>query len=67
MDNEEVLQALAYLIGTPYEPSVKGIITEITGRARVVGPNEIRTLEFDINRIHIRTDANQIIQGFSFA
>ncbi|MFJ4442924.1 hypothetical protein ACIPZ8_12625 [Pseudomonas sp. NPDC089422] len=67
MNNEEVLQALAHLIGTPYEPSVKSTITGITGRARVVGPNEISTKEYDINRIHIRTDANQLIQGFSFS
>ncbi|MGJ7547299.1 hypothetical protein [Pseudomonas alloputida] len=66
MNNDEVLQALAHLIGTPYEPSVKSTITEITGRPRVVGPNEMSTKEYDINRIHIRTDANQLIQGFSF-
>ncbi|WP_416466061.1 hypothetical protein [Pseudomonas sp. LFS044] len=66
MNNEEVLQALAHLIGTPYEPSVKATITEITGRARVVGPKEISTKEYDIDRIHINADANSLIQGFSF-
>jgi len=66
MNNDEVLQTLAHLIGTPYEPSVKDTITEITGRSRVVGPNEVSTREYDIDRIHIRTDANQLIQGFSF-
>jgi len=66
MNNDEVLQTLAHLIGTPYEPSVKETITKITGRSRVVGPNEGSTLEYDIDRIHIRTDANQLIQGFDF-
>jgi hypothetical protein len=66
MNNDEVLQALAHLINTPYEPSVKDTITEITGRPRVVGPNEMSTREYDINRIHIKTDGNQLIQGFSF-
>ncbi|BBH48685.1 hypothetical protein [Pseudomonas sp. KU43P] len=66
MNNEEILQALAHLIGTPYEPSVKDTIVEITGRKRVVGPREICTKELDPNRIHIRVDANSLIQGFSF-
>jgi len=66
MNNDEILQSLAHLIGTPYEPSVKGTITEITGCPRVVGPNEMSTHEYDATRIHINTDANQLIQGFSF-
>ena len=66
MNNEQALQALAHLIGTPYEPSVKATISEITGRARVVGPNEMTTKEYDINRIHINADANSLIQGFTF-
>ncbi|AGZ37781.1 hypothetical protein C4Q28_01600 [Pseudomonas sp. SWI6] len=66
MNNEEVLQALAHLIGTPYEPSIKDAITAITGRPRVVGPNEITTREYDINRVHIKTDAHAVIQGFRF-
>ncbi|HDS1678767.1 TPA: hypothetical protein QEM39_000232 [Pseudomonas putida] len=67
MNNEQVLQALAHLIGTAYEPSVKATISEITGRVRVVGPNEISTKEYDVERIHIKTDANSLIQGFSFS
>lgn len=66
MNNEQALQALAHLIGTPYEPSAKATISEITGRARVVGPNDMSTKEYDINRIQINTDANSLIQGFSF-
>lgn len=66
MNNEQVLQALAHLIGTPYEPSVKATISEITGRARVVGPREMSTKEYDVERIHINADANSLIQSFSF-
>lgn len=66
MTNEEALQAITHLIGTPYEPSVKDTITAITGRDRVVGPGEASTREYDSNRIHIVTDANRLIQGFSF-
>ncbi|MDI9776968.1 MULTISPECIES: hypothetical protein [Pseudomonas] len=66
MNNDEVLQTLAHLIGTPYEPSVKEIIRELTGRTRIVGPNEFSTRDFDSNRIHIRADANQLITGFAF-
>ncbi|MDZ3994699.1 I78 family peptidase inhibitor [Pseudomonas sp. Teo4] len=66
MNNEQALQALAHLIGTPYEPSVKNTIAEITGRTRIVGPKEISTKEYDPDRIHINTDANGLIQGFSF-
>ena len=32
----------------------------------MVGPNEMSTLEYDINRVHIKTDANGLIKGFSF-
>jgi len=66
MTNEEVLQAIAHLIGTPYEPSVKDTITAITGRDRVVGPGEASTREYDSNSIHIITDANRLIESFSF-
>ncbi|WP_176508484.1 MULTISPECIES: hypothetical protein [Pseudomonas] len=66
MNNDEILQTLAHLIGTRYEPSVKHVITQLTARPRVVGPNEISTREYDITRIHINTDANQLIQGFTF-
>ncbi|MBC3501084.1 hypothetical protein HU761_06635 [Pseudomonas sp. SWRI59] len=66
MNNDEALQALAHLVDTPYEPGVKATISALTGRARVVGPNEMSTLEYDTNRVHIRTDANGLIKGFSF-
>jgi hypothetical protein len=66
MNNDEALQALAQLVNTPYEPGVKSTISALTSRARVVGPNEMSTREYDTNRVHIKTDANGLIQGFSF-
>lgn len=66
MTNDEVLQALAHLIGTPYTPSVKATIREITGRARVYGYNEIITLQYDPSRISIVADAEQLIEAFHF-
>ncbi|WP_336332233.1 hypothetical protein [Pseudomonas putida] len=66
MTNEEVLQTLAHLVGTTYAPALKGTICALTGRTRVVGPNEICTLEYDVERIQIKADANLLIQGFDF-
>jgi len=67
MNNEEVQQALAHLIGTQYDSAVKATIAEITCRTRIVGPEDMSTKEYDVNRIHIAVDANNLIQGFSFA
>ncbi len=67
MSNEVVLQQLQHLIGTRYVPTVKTYISELTGRARVTGPNEPTTREFDSNRINIAADDEAIITGFSFA
>ncbi|MFF7710350.1 hypothetical protein [Pseudomonas sp. NPDC007930] len=66
MDNETVIRTLQHLIGTPYTPDVKATITELTGRERVVGPNDIATHEFDLNRVRIVADADAIITGFTF-
>ncbi len=66
MTNEEVLQTLQPLIGTPYEPSVKARITELTGRLRVAGPHELMTREHDMQRITLVTDDEEVIQGFRF-
>ncbi|MHC6228051.1 I78 family peptidase inhibitor [Pseudomonas sp. X10] len=66
MTNEEALQALETLIGTPYEPSVKATISELTGRLRVVGPSEFTTREYDLQRITIVVDEDDAIQGFRF-
>ncbi|MFD2645831.1 I78 family peptidase inhibitor [Pseudomonas japonica] len=66
MTNEEVQVALAKLIGCEYTQAVKAQITELTGRARVVGPNDVSTLEMDESRIHVVAGGNGMITGFHF-
>ncbi|MBF8742277.1 I78 family peptidase inhibitor [Pseudomonas guariconensis] len=66
MTNEEVVHELQYLIGLPYEGSIKTAITQATGRTRVVGPNEMSTREFDPERVHVRVDASGAVSGFAF-
>ncbi|WP_110969766.1 I78 family peptidase inhibitor [Pseudomonas huaxiensis] len=67
MTNEEVLVALADLIGTPYTPEVKARIIECTARRRVVGPDEVSTKEFDDSRINVMAGGDGLISGFHFA
>ncbi|PTV54017.1 MULTISPECIES: hypothetical protein [Pseudomonas] len=66
MTNEEVLQTLAHLVGTRYVPELKGTICALTGRTRVVGPNEMSTHDYDAERIQIKADADLMIQSFAF-
>ncbi|KQB53478.1 hypothetical protein AQS70_10150 [Pseudomonas endophytica] len=66
MNNDEVKKAISHLIGTPYVPSVKAYISELTGRTRVVGVNEVSTKEMDPNRIHLIGDDNNCIASFQF-
>ncbi|AJA13676.1 hypothetical protein DZA28_27520 [Pseudomonas alloputida] len=66
MTNEEVLQTLAHLVGTRYVPELKGTICALTGRTRVVGPNEMSTRDYDAERIQIKADADLMIQSFAF-
>jgi hypothetical protein len=66
MTNEQIVQQLQYLIGSRYVPSVKTYISELTGRPRVLGPNEASTLELDANRIAVGVDAAGRIAAFSF-
>ena len=66
MSNEEIVHALQHLIGMPYEASIKTNITQVTGRTRVVGPNEMCTREFDPERVHVRVDASGAVSGFAF-
>ncbi|MBA1204052.1 hypothetical protein G7009_20230 [Pseudomonas capeferrum] len=66
MTNEEILQTLKALIGTTYEPSIKEVISQRTGRARVVGPKDITTCEFDPQRIQIAVDQANMIKEFRF-
>ncbi|MCV4285263.1 hypothetical protein [Pseudomonas capsici] len=66
MTNEQITQALQYLIGTRYVPSVKPYISELTGRTRVLGASDVSTREFDLNRVHVGTDDAGLISGFTF-
>lgn len=66
MTNEEILQTLQTLIGTTYDASIKETIKVRTGRARVVGPQDIATREIDTQRIQIIADKANIIQEFRF-
>ncbi len=66
MNNEQVSQLISHLIGTRYVPSVKAYISELTGRTRVVGVNEVSTKEFDTDRIYIKADDNNCIVSFQF-
>lgn len=66
MTNEEVLVAIAGLIGTAYSEDTKRRITECTARARVVGPHDITTKEFDESRVQVITGGNGLIEGFRF-
>lgn len=66
MTNEQVIAALVHLIGTEYTSSLKAEITEITGRQRIVGPNEASTMEYDLNRVHVVADGELKITGFTF-
>ncbi|RRV09147.1 hypothetical protein EGJ27_05080 [Pseudomonas sp. v388] len=66
MTNEQITQALQFLIGSRYVPSIKTYISELTGRARVLGANDVSTREFDLNRIHVHTDDAGLISGFTF-
>ncbi|MFJ4156532.1 hypothetical protein ACIPZF_17250 [Pseudomonas sp. NPDC089752] len=66
MNNEEVLQALAHLIGTTYDENTRDTVMRITGRVGVLGPGDIRTLQLDPNRITIRANSDSLIEGFAF-
>lgn len=66
MTNEQIECTLKHLIGTQYTAALKAYITETTGRARVVGPNEITTREYDLQRVNVRADSHNVITGFSF-
>ncbi|WNW12731.1 hypothetical protein RRX38_16765 [Pseudomonas sp. DTU_2021_1001937_2_SI_NGA_ILE_001] len=66
MNNDEIIQALQYLIGSRYVPAARAYIGELTGRDRVHGPRDITTREYDLNRITVQTDDKDVITGFSF-
>lgn len=60
MNNEQVIAALADLVGTTYSEAVKACIAERTGRTRVVGPAEVATKEFDEKRINVIAGGNGV-------
>lgn len=66
MTNEQIVQNLQYLIGSRYVPTIKAYIGELTGRARIVGPGEITTKEFDAARVAVNADQAGLISHFSF-
>lgn len=66
MTNEEVVVALKKLIGCTYTEATKVEIAKLTGRARIVGPAEPCTMEFDDLRIHVVAGGNGVITGFRF-
>lgn len=67
MTNDQVTTTLQHLIGSRYVPTVKAYISELTERARVVGPNDVATFDYDEQRIHIVANDNGLIEGFRFA
>ncbi|MGF6592479.1 I78 family peptidase inhibitor [Pseudomonas sp. 2835] len=67
MTNEEVLHHINHLVGTRYVPSAKAYISEMTGRARVVGAGEFSTREYDPSRIQVIANDEGIIQSFHFS
>ncbi len=66
MTNEQITQALQHLIGSRYVPGVKAYISELTGRARVLGADDVSTREFDLNRVQVNTDDAGLISSFTF-
>ncbi|CAK9892177.1 MULTISPECIES: hypothetical protein [Pseudomonas] len=67
MTNEEALQQINHLVGTRYVPAAKAYISELTGRARVVGAREFSTREYDSSRIHVIANDDGVIQSFHFS
>lgn len=66
MTNEQITQALQHLIGSHYVPAVKAYVSELTGRARVLGPGDVSTREFDLNRVQVNADQTGLISSFTF-
>jgi hypothetical protein len=66
MTNEQITNALQYLVGSRYVPGVKAYISEMTGRARVLGPFDISDKMFDLNRVQVNTDDAGLISSFTF-
>ena len=67
MTNEEVLETLTPLLGMHYFVSIKDYVGDLTGRARILGPGDLATREFDSNRVNIRIDKAGYIAEFTFS
>jgi len=73
MTNEEAYKKIKHLIGCPYHPCVKAYIRCLTGKASVVGPDDImfnpaldyssESFDYDPDRATIDTE-NGVILGF---
>ncbi|KPW37160.1 hypothetical protein ALP45_01591 [Pseudomonas coronafaciens pv. atropurpurea] len=66
MTNEVVTQALQYLVGSRYVPTVKAYISEITGFENVVGPGDVITLNINPMRLQVKVDTAGLVSGFIF-
>ncbi len=66
MTNEEVLVALAPLVGGPFTDDTRARIKQLTGRERIAGPNDIVTAVWDETRIRVELDDDGRICGFRF-
>lgn len=66
MDNDEVLACIGRLVGTLYVPSVRDYISEVTGRTRVLGPDDMSTMEIDHTRVQIAVNDAGLIEKFYF-
>ncbi|RMM40061.1 hypothetical protein ALP58_03884 [Pseudomonas savastanoi] len=66
MTNEVIAQALQYLVGSRYVPTVKAYISEITGLQKVIGPGDITTNDLNPNRLYVNVDKDGLVAGFSF-
>ncbi|MCR8717262.1 I78 family peptidase inhibitor [Pseudomonas syringae USA007] len=66
MTNEVIAQALQYLVGTRYVPTVKAYISEVTGLQKVIGPGDIATRDLNPMRLHVNVDNAGLVSGFSF-
>ncbi len=64
MTNEEVLNSVKHLVGSRYVPSVKAYISELTGRPKVTGVDDISTMECDDNRLNIKGNEAGLIESF---
>ena len=66
MTNEQIVQALQYLIGSRYVPTVKAYVSELTGRGLVIGKGDRSGKDHNPERVCIVTDDADLITDFVF-